>query len=117
MVENVCSALEEIYKISLEIKEANKKLKSLRDRKKELEQDVINYLEETDQPAVKYKNIVVISDQGEKRKRKKKKDKETDCIKTLKALGVNNPKDAFEKILESMRGEKTSITKLKLKNI
>lgn len=113
----VCAELEEIYKIAEEIKEYNKTIKKLRDRKKELEQSVIDYLDETDLPAVKYKNIVVFSDQKEQRKPKKKKEKEIDCIKTLKELGVSNPKDAFEKILESMRGSPKAVTKLKLKNI
>lgn len=106
-----------MYKITVELKEENKKIKSLRDRKKELEEEVLNYLDETNLPAVRYGNMVVIADQKEQRGKKKKKEKETDCIKTLKSLGVNNPKEAFDKILESMRGEIKSVPKLKLKNI
>lgn len=115
--DSICSSLEEIYKLKQEIKTRNNELKEIRERVKELEQDVFNYLDEKDLPAVKYKNLVVFADKKETRGRKKKKDKERDCVKTLADAGIKNPKDIFDKVLEAMKGEKTNVTKLKLKNI
>jgi predicted oxidoreductase len=115
MSDKIISELQELQQITVEIKRLNIEMKSLRDKKKKIEEDITKYLHEVDQPGVKYGDIVVLSKETTKRKQLKKKEKEANAIEVLQKMGIMNPKQALASIQESMRGEETIVESVEIK--
>lgn len=115
MAQKVIGDLRELKNISNEIKRMNLEMKVLRLKKKEIEERIIDYLHEAEQPGVKYGDIIVLSKERTVRKRLKKKEKEEKAIGVLEELGVTNPKDALHTILDSMKGEEMVSESIQLK--
>lgn len=115
MAQKVVSDLKELKNLSTEIKRLNAETKVLRLKKKDIEERIMEYLHEVDQPGVKYGDLVVLSKERTTRKRLKKKEKEDNAIQTLENMGVMNPKEALQSILESMKGEETVVESLQIK--
>ena len=104
--------ISELSSVSDEIKRLNKQRLKLLKRKKVLDQQIIEYLDETEKKGVKYQGTSVVT-KGT-RGRKKKKEKEQDAIDVLKAYGVINSDKIMKEVLEAMRGEKNQNTVLRL---
>jgi hypothetical protein len=115
MAQKVVSDLKELKNLSSEIKRLNTETKILRLKKKEIEDNIMEYLHEVDQPGVKYGDLVVLSKERNTRKRLKKKEKEENAILTLENMGVINAKEALQSILESMKGEEIVVESLQIK--
>lgn len=115
MTETARTSLEELRNVAAEIYKLSQQLKELRLRKKELEKDVIEYLESKEKPAVKYQGIVFQVAPKVSRGRKKKDEALIDCVKVLQAYGVNDPKKALEEIKEAMKGQPSEVSTLKMK--
>lgn len=115
MAQKVVSDMKELKNLSTEIKRLNAETKVLRLKKKDIEERIMDYLHEENQPGVKYGDLVVLSKERITRKRLKKKEKEDNAILTLENMGIVNAKDAFQSILESMKGEETVVESLQLK--
>lgn len=103
--------------IKQEIKNNNIKNKALRERIRELEGNIQNYLNSKNQPGLKYKGKAIILETGEKHLKKKKKDKEMDSIAYLESLGIQDPKNAYQKVLELQRGNSIQHQTLKIQKI
>jgi len=110
------SDMRELKEIVAELKIINAKAKELRGKKKDLESRIMEYLEETEAPGLRYKDLVVLKSETTIHSRKKKKDKEEGMIKVLEDLGVDDPKKALDQLKNAMVGEEKSETKLKIKN-
>ncbi|HIB77555.1 MAG TPA: hypothetical protein EYO58_08070 [Flavobacteriales bacterium] len=93
--------ISEIGNITNEIKRLNKQKLKLSNRKKVLDQKIIDYLENTDKKGVKYKGTSVVA-KG-KRGRKKKKQKEQDAASVLKKYGVINSDKIMREVMEAMK--------------
>ena len=115
MAQKVVSDLKELKNVSSEIKRLNAEIKLLRLKKKDIEERVMEYLHEVDQPGVKYGDLVVLSKERTTRKRLKKKEKEENAVSVLENMGVTNPKEALQTILDSMKGEETVVESLQIK--
>src|SRR6266404_2845613 len=105
MAQKVVSDLKELKNISSEIKRLNIEGKLLRLKKKDIEDRIMEYLHEVDQPGVKYGDLVVLSKERTQRKRLKKKEKEENAMAVLETMGISDPKTALDSILDSMKGE------------
>ena len=115
MAQKVVGDLKELKNLSSEIKRLNAETKVLRLKKKDIEDSIMEYLHEVDQPGVKYGDLVVLSKERNTRKRLKKKEKEDNAILTLENMGVINAKEALQSILESMKGEEIVVESLQIK--
>lgn len=115
MAQKVVDDLKELKNVSSEIKRLNMEIKLLRLRKKEIEDNIMEYLHTVDQPGVKYGDLVVLSKERTTRKRLKKKEKEENATGILEGMGVANPKEALQTILDSMKGEETVVESLQIK--
>lgn len=113
-IKNYVEELEQIY---LEIKNNNIRNKKLRERAKVLENDITVYLSEKGQPGLKYRDTAIIVENKEKRAIKKKKDREADVIELLKDLGINEPENAYNRLLDVQKGITIEETKIKFKKI
>jgi hypothetical protein len=91
-------------------------LKELRARKGEIEAKISEYLSRTNQPAIVYEGLTVFADEKVVRAPKKKKDKLQDAESVLADAGVSNSKELLEQILDSMKGEETTKSGVKVKS-
>ena len=111
------SQIDELDKIQLEIKRNNTSNKFLKQRAKEIEQSITNYLEEKNEPGLKYNGKAIVIENKEKRLQKSKKDKKSDVVTLLENLGVNEPDNVYDKILDVQKKSPVSERKIKLKKL
>lgn len=111
------SNFNELNQINTEIKRISEVLRRLRARAKEVEQNILQYLESKEQEGVKYDGTVVLVESKTKRVSKKKKEVEEDSINVLREHGIENPERVLQEILEARRGEAVQNQKLKIKKL
>lgn len=105
----------ELQKINTEIKRQSAELSKLRKRHKELEKIIQEFLNEKEQPGVKFGDFAVVLEKKSKFTTKPKKEKEEDSIKILEECGVDYPKEVLEKLERAKKGEEIEQEKIKLK--
>lgn len=109
--------VDELEQLQSEIKNNNTRNRILRQRVKELEANISEYLSEKDQKGVKYKGKAIIIEQKESRPVKKKKEREAGIISLFENLGVNDPRDAYTRLLDTQKGEPVKHNKIKFKKL
>jgi hypothetical protein len=77
---------------------------------------MIEYLDSSGLPGVKYRELVVLKKESTTHARLNRKSKEENMIKTLQNLGVNEPEKALDLIKKSTVGEQKVTTKLKIQH-
>lgn len=115
MAEQVVSDLKELKNITSELKRMTAESRVLRLKKKEIEDRIISYLKQVDQPGVKYGDLIVLSKERMGRERLKNREKEENAISRLESLGIVNAKEALHSILDSMKGKEKLIESLQIK--
>ena len=114
---SISESVNELKNINLAIKNLKKQTNDLKKRGAVMEKNILNYLNEMEQPGVKHQNVAVIIEN----KAKKVKDKdsiEKECIRILQENGIANPKIVLKQISETKKGEAViGMQKIKLKNI
>jgi ABC-type uncharacterized transport system fused permease/ATPase subunit len=113
-IQNYISELKSLY---TELKRLNKAAHLIRQRIKDVEKNVIEYLKEKEQPGVKYQDMAIIIENKTKRVNKSKKDIEEDSLKILEENGINNAKEVLDEIIRARKGEEIDNEKIKIKNI
>jgi hypothetical protein len=109
--------VDELTMINTEIKRNNANNKKLRDRLKELENNITSYLKTKEQAGLKYNGNAILIENKELRPVKKKKEIYDETISILERLGIDNPVEAYNKLQDVKRGEIIEKTKLKIKKI
>jgi hypothetical protein len=106
--------LKELSRIYERLKTLSNEIKELRDRKKDLENNLIDYLQESEQVGLRYESFIFFPKDKKIRKKLKKKEREETAIKVLEDYGVNQPKEAYEKLMDSMKGEEEIVPVIKV---
>ena len=114
---SIKTAIDELDRIKAEIARNNTQNRILRKRLNALETQISNYLQSKSQAGVKYNGRTIVLEKKERRTRKGKIDKERDTLVLLRDLGVGNPEDAYNQLLEVQRGDSVEHHKLKIKKI
>jgi vacuolar-type H+-ATPase subunit I/STV1 len=114
---SIKSYLDELENLQAEIKRNNTRNKILRQRIKELEANIRDYLEQKGQHGLKYNGNAIIVEQRERRPAKKKKDREADVLSLLESLGIEDPSYVYNKLQEIQKGEPIAEQKIKFKKI
>lgn len=109
------SYLQELERLNVEIKRLSGVLKNLRKQAKQVETNIISYLNEHEQPGVKYNNKAIIIENKIKKKRKTKAQRDNDMMEVLRSYNIPNPEKAMKEILNS-KNEETETMKLKFTN-
>lgn len=109
--------INEINSIDTEIKRITGELKKLRQRKKELEKNIIKFLEEKEQPGVKFGKQALFLEKKTKKVNKKNKQYDQDTLKILKANGIEDPEKVLKEIKEAKIIKNEEQTKLKMTEI
>jgi hypothetical protein len=114
---SIKAQIDELDKIQMEIKRNNSSNKVLRQRAKEIEENISAYLTQKDEPGLKYNGKAIIMENKEKRIQKSKKDKKTDVVSLLESLGINEADSVYEKILDVQKKSPIAERKIKLKKL
>lgn len=109
--------IDELTKIKNEIKINTLRNKDLRKRAGDLESNISEYLKSKDQEGLKYNGQAIIVENKEKYATKPKKTKQSDIKLLLQNLGVDNPDDAYNKLIECQKGEAITHQKLAFKRL
>jgi hypothetical protein len=108
---------EDLRELSTLIEKSKKlceELGQIRDRKKELETRLIEYLQNTDEVGLKYESFIFIPKDKKIRKKLKKKERDEAAVKVLEDYGVEQAKEAYIKLMDSMKGDEEIIPSIKI---
>jgi len=111
------SIVEDVKQLKLldtEIKRQQNELRKLRNQKKECEKRILDYLETTEQPGLRFRDMTIIAKDSRRRRYKKKSEKEEAGQMILKKHGIYNSKEALEELLSAMRGSPEHQSKLQI---
>lgn len=114
---SIRSYVDEMEELQLEIKRNNATNRRLRQRVKELEANISDYLANKGQSGLKYNGKAIVVEDKEQRPARKKKDKEEKGLNFFEHLGVHNPQEAYSRFLETQRGSPVRKQKLKIKKL
>jgi hypothetical protein len=109
--------VDELDTINKEISANNARNRNLRRRLKEVERNITEYLRAKDQNGLKYNGKAIILERKERRPAKNKKSKQEDLINLLRDLGVADPVEAYDRVLDVQRGDPIEKFNLKVKNL
>jgi hypothetical protein len=115
MSTEIIGYMRELKNIYSEIKRVNIHLKNIRDRKQLVENRILNYLEEVDEPGIMYEDITVLRHKKVQRQRKPVAMKRDDVIHLLENNGVHHAERIFNEIQETMKGDAETVPTLKIK--
>ena len=111
------SKASEYIRIASEIKELNTKLLELRKKRKELDSEILKDLQDASVPGFKMNGTALISDEKVKSTRTKKSENERDLIEVLDKHEVKvDKKSLIEDLEKARKGEKTSVSALKIRS-
>ena len=113
----IVGVVQEIDTIDKEIKTLRLNLSRLTNRKKILETKIINFLDQKDQPGLKYKDITIISEEKDRHFRLKKKDRLQKGKNILQKYGVPNSEKVLEELLNNLKGDAVSYKKVKISKV
>jgi len=116
MNNDIASIVTELKQISVEIKNRAIELSKLRKRKQALDEQIIKFLKEKEQPGIKYQGIAVIAEDKTSRKPKKKSQKMEDCISIMKHYNIDNAERVLKDLIETMKGDEVETQSIVLKD-
>lgn len=109
--------VQELKNINTEIKRLQIETKKLKKHAQDIEKNILSYLNEKEQPGLKYQNTAIIIENKAKRITRSKKDVDSNAIKILEENGVYNAREILNKIKESRKGDEIQMQKVKLQNL
>jgi hypothetical protein len=116
-VNRVKADVSELKQINLEIKKLMTLMKPLKERKKLLEAQVLDYMKSVgDQglKAIKMHDVEVVAVEKKVRERMKKEEKENTAIQLLHQSGVNNARKVYRDMQELTKGKENVKKQIKL---
>lgn len=114
---SIQSKVNELNSIKTELKNLGIRSKKLREHAKNIENDIMNYLELKEQPGLKYKGTAIMKDTVYNRPIKKKNEARMDQIGVIKSYGIDNAEEFLDKLMDAKRHEPVEKTKLKIKKV
>ncbi len=111
----IVSELNQLKEIDKELKRLSGLSRELKKKKVMIEERVLTYLQKTKRDGVKTQDIMVLAKEKVSRPTKPKETKEQDVQAVLQKVGVRNIEQAYQEILEAMKGEEQRKHSLVLK--
>lgn len=112
------SQVHEWKRLDTIIKDKEKELRILRKQRKSFMVSIQEYLEATNQPGVKCGDVAIYKEQKTKhRVGRKQEDKEDDGVSVLRNHGISNARDVMKEIIDAMKGEEITESKIVLESI
>ena len=114
---SIQSYVNKLRDLNIELKRLNKNSCDIRKQIKVVEKNILEYLNEKDQPGVKYKDIAIIIENKTKRTGKSKQKKEEDSLRILEEYGISDCKNVLKQIQDAQRGDEVENKYIKIKQI
>lgn len=107
----------ELRAIEKEIKRLQDLLKPLRQRKKEIENQILTFMQKTNNglQGLKMNGVEIQAVEKKVRERVNKEDKEQNAIRLLQQSGVHNARKTYKDLQEAMKGQETVKPVLRMK--
>lgn len=118
-IARVKADVNELKNITDEINRLNAMLKPLRQRKKQIEEQILQFMERTGNNGlqqIKMNNVELVSVEKKHRERLRKEDKEKSAIELLQQSGIANARRVFNDLKDVMKGQETTTHVLKVKD-
>ena len=118
MSSKVKADINELKNINIEIKRLSEQLKPLRERKKQIEANILDYMKSSGQQgltAIKMNNVEVVTVEKKTREKMSKDEKESTAVQLLQQSGISNAKKTYKDLQEMLKGKEKSMPALKLK--
>jgi hypothetical protein len=112
---SIKASVQELQAIRAELKLMNEKRKKLKEREKEVEATISEYLRAKEHPGVKHQGTAIVLEEKEARVTKKAKERDADAISILQKYGIADAEKALEELMEARKGEKVLKSKLQIK--
>jgi hypothetical protein len=113
----ISSLIKEANKLGIEIRRLNNQIKEYRKRKKEVEDQILNYMSNNQIPALQFNDsVVILVEPKMKKKPKKKEERVHDSIELIRDWGVENPEELLQQLNDARYGQDEPIKVLKIKN-
>ena len=109
---SIIQQIREFDKIKAEISRNNATNRSLRQRLKVIEANIVNFLKSRGETGFKFQNRTVTLKEVNTCKSKSKKDKERDIKKLLNEYDIYNTEEFFEELLKVQKGQKINKEKI-----
>jgi hypothetical protein len=117
---SITGNINELKSITQEIQRLSSQLRTLRQKKKEIEEIISKFIEEQNTPGIKYKGNQFLPQTKHKVDRTRStKTKHEDAQKVLQKYGISeqNSETLVNEMLEAMRGPRTEQTSLVIKKV
>ena len=111
---SIQSDIEELGQLNQELKRLQDRCKGLREARKVVEARIASYLDNHDQPGVRYKGTTVIARTKQRRKPRKKKEREMVARYVLEKYGIQDTQAVYDEMMEMMRGDPEEEVKVQL---
>lgn len=111
--------VQELESIRVEIKTLTNKKRKLKEKEREVENRITEYLKINQHPGVKHQDRAIILEQKEKRANKKILERNLDAINVLRNHGIEpeRAEKILTEVLEARKGEKVAKDILKIKKL
>lgn len=110
----ILADVNELKSLNVEYARLKEELKAIQEKRKVCEERILYYLDTNDQPGIKYKDVILLSENKNGRKRCDKKSKMQKGSDFLQNLGISNSKEVFENLMNTLKGSPVSKSQLKL---
>ena len=117
---SITAEINELQSLNQEIQRQTTSLRNLRQRKKEVEKNISDFIDRQEKPGIKYKGNQFLPETKQKIDRTRKaKVKEQDARRCLENYGISetNSKIIVAEMLEAMRGPRQEVSSLKIKKL
>ena len=113
----ISSLIKEANKLGIEIRRLNNQMKEYRNRKKEVEQQILQYMSNNQIPAIQYNDsTVILSESRLKKKQKKKEERIHDSLEIIRDFGIENPEELLKELNDTKFGPEESVKVIKIRN-
>ena len=114
---SIAADVNELEDLKREIKRLSIQVRNLRQKAKAAEERIVNFLNEKEQPGVRYQGKAIVIENKSKRAAKKKKERESDVLNVLQRYNISNPEEAAKEIIKSYQGNIEEAQMLKIKKL
>lgn len=107
--------VQELESLQMEIKSLQSRIKILKQKEKEVDKRIQDYIESKQVPGIRTKNGAVLVEEKEVRPPKKAMEREKDATSILQKYGISNPDKVLQELMEARKGSPVIKRKLKIK--
>jgi hypothetical protein len=117
ILSKISTMIKEANKLTVEIQRLNRDIKQYRQRKKEIETQILLYMGNNAIPAMQYNDsTVILSETRMKKKPKKKEERIRDSLEIIRGWGVENPEELLQQLNDAKYGQDESVKVIKIRN-